>query len=174
MRTCFITLSKLLVALYCAAPAWADPVRIATWNIANLHYETGVPLRDRASARSEADYALLREYRDRVGADVWALQEVNGPKAVRRVFPEDEWDVFVSGRYAEDMRTGAETDRIYTALAVRRGAFDAVAPSDVEALSARDDAGRPTRWGVELLLERDGARLLLLNVHLKTAVTQGR
>ncbi len=72
------------------------------------------------------------------------------------------------------MRTGAETDRIYTALAVRRGAFDAVAPSDVEALSARDDAGRPTRWGVELLLERDGARLLLLNVHLKTAVTQGR
>jgi endonuclease/exonuclease/phosphatase family metal-dependent hydrolase len=98
---------------------------------------------------------------------------VNGPKAVRRVFAEDEWDVFVSGRYFEDARTGAETDQIYTAFAVRRGAFDAVASSDVDALGVRDDADRSTRWGLELLVERDGARLLLLNVHLKSGCHDG-
>jgi hypothetical protein len=100
----------------------------------NLHHVLGEPLRDRAPARSEEDYELLRKYRDRLGADIIALQEVNGPKAAGLVFPPDEYDLFFSSRYVEDLVTGKATnpdpeqrsDRIYTGFAVRRGVFDAV------------------------------------------------
>jgi exonuclease III len=64
-----------------ASGAAAESIKIATWNMNNLHHVLGESLRDRAPARSEEDYELLRKYRDRLGADVIALQEVNGPKA---------------------------------------------------------------------------------------------
>ena len=66
--------------------AEAEPVKLATWNLNILHDVVGESLRDRAPARSEDDYELLRKYRDRLGTDVIALQEVNGPKAARLVF----------------------------------------------------------------------------------------
>jgi hypothetical protein len=34
----------------------AETIRIATWNMANLHYVVGEPLRPGAAARTEADY----------------------------------------------------------------------------------------------------------------------
>jgi hypothetical protein len=40
--------------------------------------------------------------RDRLGADVIAPQEVNGPKAAALVFPPDQYDLFFSGPYVED------------------------------------------------------------------------
>jgi hypothetical protein len=51
----------------------------------NLHHVLGEPLPSGAPVRTEADYAILREYRDRLGADVIALQEVKGPKAAALV-----------------------------------------------------------------------------------------
>jgi endonuclease I/endonuclease/exonuclease/phosphatase family metal-dependent hydrolase len=146
------------------------------------------PSRDRrAAARSgagplPADYATLREYRDRVGADIYALQEVNGPKAAALVFPPDEWDTYFSGRYVEDLVTGRATnpdpeqrsDRIYTGFAVRRGVFDAVSKRDVPSLGVIHAAdGRPVRWGTEILVEKDGQLLRLLSVHLKSGCHGG-
>jgi hypothetical protein len=72
-----------------SASAEATTIKVATWNLNNLHHVVGEPLRDRAPARSAEDYATLREYRDRVGADIYALQEVNGPRAAALVFPPD-------------------------------------------------------------------------------------
>jgi hypothetical protein len=110
-----------------ASGAAAESIKVATLNMNNLHHVLGEPLRDRAPARSEEDYELLRKYRDRLGADIIALQEVNGPKAAGLVFPPDEYDLFFSGRYVEDLVTGKATnpdpeqrsDRIYTGFAVR-------------------------------------------------------
>jgi hypothetical protein len=62
----------------------------------------GEPLRSGLPARTEADYAILQEYRDCLGADVIAPQEVNGPKAAALVFPPDQYDLFFSGPYVED------------------------------------------------------------------------
>jgi len=98
--------------------AAAETITIATWNLNNLHHEIGMPLRDRAPARSAEDYAILRKYAKRLNADIVALQEVNGPKAARLVFPEAQYDFYFSGRYVEDLETGRESDRIYTGVAV--------------------------------------------------------
>jgi hypothetical protein len=88
-------------------------------------------------------------------------------------FPTDQWDLFFSGRYADDLITGRESDRIYTGFAVRRGAFDAVSKRDVPELSVRHTDGRPTRWGTEILVEKDGNLLRLMSVHLKSGCHGG-
>ena len=114
------------IIVFLGNPSWSEAteiLRIATWNLNNLHDEIGVPLRDRAPSRSRDDFALLRKYAKRLNADVIALQEVNGPKAARHVFPEAQYDLYFSGRYVEDQETGRESDRIYTGVAIRRDVF---------------------------------------------------
>ena len=173
MRAMAILILTALAAVM-AAPVRAETIRIATWNLANLHHVLGEPLRPGAAARTEADYALLRDYRDRLGADLVAFQEVNGPKAAALVFPPSDWELLVDGRYVDDLVTGRDSDRIYTGFAVRRGVFDAVNKRDVRALGVTHAPdGRPVRWGTELLVEKGEARLLLLSVHLKSGCAQG-
>jgi hypothetical protein len=153
-----------------ASGAAAESIKVATWNMTYLHHVPGEPLRDRAPARSEEDYELLRKYRDRLGADVIALQEVNGPKA-GLVFPPDEYDLYFSARYIDDLVTGKamhadpeqRSDRIYTGFAIRRGVFDAVSKRDVPSLGVIHAAdGRLVRWGTEIMLEKNGQLLQLL------------
>jgi hypothetical protein len=139
-------LSVGLVAALMSTAASAE-IRIASWNLNNLHHQLDEPLRPGAPARTEADIEILRKYRDRAAADIFALQEVNGPRAAQLIFPTDQWDLFFSGRYADDLVTGRESDRIYTGFAVRRGVFDPVSKRDVPELSVRHTDGRPTRWG---------------------------
>lgn len=153
-------------------------LRLATWNLGNLHSEPGVPLRAGAVARSEADYARLREYAARLDADVIAVQEVNGPAAAHLVFPEELYAVVVSGRHREDLETGRPSDRIYTGFAVRRDRATIVAAADYADLSVphegADGTVRPTRRGVDITIETPaGNRLRLLSVHLKSACHQG-
>jgi hypothetical protein len=136
--------------------AHAATIKLATWNRNNLHHVLGEPLRSGAPARSGADYDLLRKYRDRVDADVIALQEVNGPMAAGLVFSPNQYDLYFSARYIDDLVTGKATnpdpeersDRMYTGFAVRRGVFDAVSKRDVPSLGVIHGAdGRPVRWG---------------------------
>jgi endonuclease/exonuclease/phosphatase family metal-dependent hydrolase len=170
--TAILVITALAAAL--AAPARAETIGIATWNMANLHHVPGEPLRPGAAARTEAHYATLRTYRDRLEADLVAFQEVNGPKAAGLVLPPREWELLVDGRYVDDLVAGRDSDRIYTGFAVRRGVFDAVSKRDVRELSVTHGPdGRPVRWGTELLVEKGAARLLLLAVHLKAGCAQG-
>jgi hypothetical protein len=181
-----MVISRVAALALCSAMltsgAAAESIKVAAWNMNNLHFVVGEPLRDGAPSRSEADYAILRKYRDRLGADVIALQEVNGPKAAALVFPPDQYDLFFSGRYIDDLVTSRATDpdpeqrsdRIYTGFAVRRGVLDAVSKRDVPSLGVIHAADhRPVRWGTELLLEKDGQLLRLLSVHLKSGCHEG-
>lgn len=160
------------VALLLGVRAGADDqrIRVAAWNLNNLHDVVGEPLRSRAPARSEEDYAILRRYADKLAADIIAFQEVNGEKAAGMVFDPATDDIFVSGRRARDLQTGAPADSIYTGFAVRKGVFDRVHAQDYEALSVTvpGDDPRPTRWGVDLQVERGGHQLRLLAVHLRS------
>lgn len=151
----------------------ADAIRVASWNMNNLHYEIGIPLREGAPARSVEDYAILRKYAERLSADIIALQEVNGPKAAAMVFPEAHYSFHFSGRYVEDVEASSESDRIYEGFAVRHGVFDAITKRDVPELSVRHTDGRPVRWGTELLVERDNQHLVLMSVHLKSGCAEG-
>ncbi len=160
-----VILGVFLMAL--SGGAGAETVRIATWNMNNLHFETGEPLRNRAPARSDGDFALLREYRDRMDADIIAFQEVNGPKAAHRVFPEDDYEVIVSGRYRDDQDTGRGSDRIYTGFAIKRDSVTLVDTSSVADLGLAD-RGKSIRHGTEILIEKNGKRVRLMSVHLKS------
>lgn len=171
IRACLLT-TVLGAAL--VPPAWAETIRIATWNLVNLHHVPGEPLRPGAVARTKADYATLRTYRDRLAAEIVALQEVNGPKAAALVFPPEDWELLFSGRYLKDLVSGRESDRIYTGFAVRRDVFDAVTKGDVPELGIlHGPDGQPVRQGTELLVEKGDARLLHLALHLKSGCPHG-
>ena len=143
-------------------PAPAEWIRIATWNLNRLHWRTGGALWRGAVARSGEDYRTLARYARALDADVIAFQEVNGPRAAARVFPPRDYDLHFSGRY------DARYDDIYNGFAVRRGAFDRVAKRDHEALGLGSGSRYQLRWGVDLLVSKDGRQLRLLNVHLKS------
>ena len=76
-----------LASAMLASGAAAESIKIPAWNMNNLHFVVDEPLRPGAPDRPDADYQLLRKYRDRLGADVIALKELNGPKAATLVFP---------------------------------------------------------------------------------------
>jgi len=102
-------------------------------------------------ARSGEDIAALRGYARDLGADVVALQEVDGPEAARLVFPDYEF--CFSGRIAVQNN----------GFAIRRGL--PFSCGDVADLSLSDDVRR----GVELRLFPGSPReLRLLSVHLKS------
>jgi exonuclease III len=115
-----VELLSLGIAAALMSTSASAEIRVASWNLNNLHHQLDEPLRPGAPARTQADIEILRKYRDRTNADIFALQEVNGPRAAQLVFPADQWDLFFSGRYADDLVTGRESDR--TTLASRSGA----------------------------------------------------
>ena len=74
-----IGLLTLVLAAALMSPGASAEIRVASWNLNNLHHELDEPLRPGAPARTEAEIEVLRKYRDRAEADIFALQEVNGP-----------------------------------------------------------------------------------------------
>ena len=67
MRTVLRAAIASAAILLANASAHAATVKLATWNLNNLHHVLGEPLRSGAPARTEADYEILRKYRDRLG-----------------------------------------------------------------------------------------------------------
>jgi endonuclease/exonuclease/phosphatase family metal-dependent hydrolase len=103
-------------------------------------------------ARSREDIAALKRHARALGADVVALQEVDGPEAARLVFPDHEF--CFSGRIAVQNN----------GFAIRRGVPFLCGP-ELTDLSLNDDVRR----GVELRLFPGTAKeMRLLSVHLKS------
>jgi endonuclease/exonuclease/phosphatase family metal-dependent hydrolase len=122
---------------------------VATWNIAWLNRAPG----EGEIPRREADYQRLARYAQRIGADVVALQEIDGADAARLVFDPARYEFhFTSdGNYVQ--RAG---------FAIRRGIAFTRNP-DVLALAVGG-----TRRGADVTLHLAGADLRLLSLHLKT------
>lgn len=164
-----------------ATSSWAestDTLRIGTWNIANLHHESGLGLRGSALPRDDIDYEHLAEVAANLDLDVIALQEVGSPAAIARIFPSEEYHATISDRYvagAEELP--ADERGIYTALVFAKDRFpDAPKASTMTELSImhigfdRDGtpSSRPTRAGVMVDLEIGGQTVRVLGVHLKS------
>ncbi len=165
-----------------AARADDDAIRIATWNIANLHHMDGESVPGRDVVRSKEDYVWLRHYAHQLGADIVALQEINSRAAAHRIFGRGGWTVYISGRKALDMadydlKGKWQEGSIYTGFAVRRR-INVVDVRDIQAMEVdhmdpRTGLTRKTRWAMELEVEKDGQKLVLLSVHLKSGCTSG-
>ncbi len=173
-----------LWAAFAAAPSAADhdTIRIATWNIANLHHAAGESVPGRDVVRSDEDYTWLRHYAYDLKADIVALQEINSRAAAHRLFGRGGWQVFISGRRSKDLDhydlTGEWGEgSIYTGFAVRKSlnviSVKSVDALEVEHVDPRTGLSRKTRWAMELTVERGGQRLMLLGVHLKSGCFTG-
>ena len=142
-------------------------ITVATWNIAWF----GDGVRDEVLRGNQRRGQYLREADDferlrgvvsrleDLGVEVVGLQEVENGAAVRRIFPEADWDLFLSRR---------DTDPEWsqrTAFVVHRSAGWRVErnPDIVEwSPQGRD------RHGVDLTLSRGGERVRILTVHFQS------
>jgi exonuclease III len=131
------------------APAAAEPLIIASWNIEHLRDQNG----EGPVPRQDADYALLAKYATALGAHVIALQEVENEAAGRRVFAANEYQLFVEGRN-NPQRTG---------FAVKNG-LAVVNNGDFAALALDGSVRR----GVDITVTTAGQPIRLLSVHLKS------
>jgi endonuclease/exonuclease/phosphatase family metal-dependent hydrolase len=171
----------IFLCLFAAAscPAASDPpLKIASWNLewfmtpetlraltpACLPADSprdgarrGVPCNvAQELARSSEDIRALRKHARRLGADVVALQEVDGEQAARLVF--EDYEFCFSSRVAVQNN----------GFAIRRGLPFACGPELTE-LSLQDDVRR----GVELRLYPGTPReIRLLSVHLKSGCSR--
>jgi endonuclease/exonuclease/phosphatase family metal-dependent hydrolase len=146
-----------------SAPHPSGRLRLATWNLENLHAQDGQSIytgSDPSVTRSGTDYDRLRCYVRLFDPDILAVQEVDGEEALSRVVDTDVYDVHVDDRPRGDLN-GQQN----TGFAFKRG-LTVVRQPDVEALDIRGD-GR-LRYGTRIDLTHNGQTLQLLSVHLKS------
>jgi 5'-nucleotidase (lipoprotein e(P4) family) len=157
----------------------ATKVRIASWNVEYLVTpETHAALNETCAQnggmvggddrtlpcaitkhppRTAADYASLRNYAAKIGADIVALQEVDGPDAAGQVFPG--YDYCFSSR-AHTQKNG---------FAIRRGL-----PHRCEAEYEPLSLGNAVRRGVVVTFFPGTANeFRLMSVHLKSGCPAG-
>ena len=163
-----VRMAALALAMFCS--------HAAAWNIADLHHEDGVPLRDRSSARDAEDFERLKTYVTRNAWDIVAIQEAGSPQAIARIFPEDEYHIAISGRYTPGLEDTNDRD-IFTAYVFRKSKFpDMPSVETLDALAIRNidiRNGKPTnfytRAGMIADLEIGEQTIRMLNVHLKSS-----
>jgi endonuclease/exonuclease/phosphatase family metal-dependent hydrolase len=146
------------LALLLAAPARAQEIKLATWNIAWLTLKpAGHPdLPRELRARAPEDLRLLRDYATRLAADVVAIQEIDGEEAAARVFDPATYALHLTDE-SDIQRPGFAWRR---SLRVTRN-------PDLAELDIRAGARRSLRRGADITVEgANGARLRLLSVHL--------
>ncbi len=148
-----------MLALAGQAPAGAQEVKLATWNLEWLTLRAaGDPAlpADVVPKRAE-DIAALRAYAARLDADVVAIEEVDGAAAAAEIFPPE--------RYAVHMTADHVVQRV--GFAVRRG-IPVVPHPDLVALDVYPPAAPAhLRSGADITLDLPGGMLRLLAVHLK-------
>jgi endonuclease/exonuclease/phosphatase family metal-dependent hydrolase len=153
---------------WCPAIGSPDPyadgtLRLATWNIANLHARDGQSTfgPPRPSVEREAvDYERIRCYVRLVDPDVLAVQEIDGEDALRRVVDIDIYDLHVSGRTRGRNMNGRQN----TGFAYKKG-LDVRRLPDFDALNGDN---RGLRRGARISVAYGDERLQLMNVHLKS------
>ncbi len=175
---------SLIIGLAVSLTGAAAEIRVATWNIGNLHSALDEPLRAGAPARNVEDIRRLNTMREAIDADIYALQEINGPVAARLIFPATQFDLCITSRYQNDIERGWDTpiapgsnerrtDRIYTVIAIRRGPFTRIECQDFPHIGVidygRDGVAREVRRGVAVNLRWESGELTVFNVHLKSA-----
>jgi len=158
-------LLALLLLLGLAGPAAARDLTVATWNIAWLTMKPpGHPALPRfVRPRTEADFAALRRYAEVLAADVVAVQEIDGPLALARVFDSTTHAFHLT----------SETDIQRPGFVIRRGVR--FRPNrDLVALDLAPQARNSLRRGADITVTHAGREIRLLSIHLKAGCARDR
>lgn len=167
-----LSLISLLAIAVTASTAAAEskntntttPLSIVTWNVEHLAAKTG----QGCKARSEADYAELKNYAERIKADVVALQEVGSADAVARIFPTNQWQIVMSDRPDSDVYTCRDNGRTSTQQKVAFAVKKSIQIDQVEQVTELSKPLPGLRQGIKLTINIAGEKVNLLNVHLKS------
>ncbi len=138
-------------------------LRIATWNLENLHAVDGQSVYlapDPSAKRFALDYERIKCYVRLFDPDILAVQEVDGEEALSRVVDTDVYDVHVSSR-----PQGSLNGKQNTGFAYKRGLTVMPQPD----FTALDVAGNGSlRYGTRIDLTFHGQTVKLMSVHLKS------
>jgi endonuclease/exonuclease/phosphatase family metal-dependent hydrolase len=153
---------------WCPAKGSPNPhpsgrLRVATWNLANLHAVDGQAIfggSDPSEQRFQVDYARIRCYIRMFDPDVLAVQEVDGPEALQRVVDPAVYSVHVSTRPNQPDMNGKQN----TGFAFKKGLTVQTRP-DVVSL---DVSNGGLRHGARIDLTIGGQTLAFMSVHLKS------
>jgi endonuclease/exonuclease/phosphatase family metal-dependent hydrolase len=146
-----------------SAPHPSGRLRLATWNLENLHAQDGQSTytgSDPSVKRTAVDYDRMRCYVRLFDPDILAVQEVDGEAALSRVVDTEVYDVYV-----DDRPKGSLNGQQNTGFAVKRG-LTMVRQPDFTALDIRGDG--TLRYGTRIDLTHNGQTIQLLSVHLKS------
>ena len=149
----------LLILALAALPAQARDLKVATWNLdwLTLRSDGDPVLPPEVHPKTAADRQRLQQYALALGADVVALEEVDGPEAAATIFPPDRYRLLFTGDGVVQ-RVG---------FAVKRD-LDVQQNPDLSALDVQPGARFRLRSGADITVRTSGATLRLLAVHLKT------
>lgn len=169
-RFAAIALSLSILGLASSSVA-AEPLRIATWNMEHLS-EDGA---QGCKPRTDADYAAMRGYAERLNADVVAFEEVESVKAAARVFDQAKYQIIIEERPSGTRfpcrgLEGRTLTRQAVGFAIRKGIKFERAPDLTDLQLGNPDL----RSGVDVTIRAPGhAPLRLLAVHLKSGCFSG-
>jgi endonuclease/exonuclease/phosphatase family metal-dependent hydrolase len=152
-----------------SAPHPSGRLRLATWNLENLHAQDGQSTytgNDPSVTRTAVDDDRIRCYVRLFDPDVLAVQEVDGEAALSRVVDTDVYDVHV-----DDRPKGSLNGQQNTGFAFKRG-LTVVRQPDFTALDVQGD-GR-LRYGARIDVTHNGQTIQLLSVHLKSGCFENR
>jgi endonuclease/exonuclease/phosphatase family metal-dependent hydrolase len=154
---------------WCPPKGSPDPdpsgrLRIATWNLGNLHAVDGQSTftgGDPSVQRFAIDYERIKCYVRLFDPDVLAVQEVDGEAALERVVDTDVYDLVVSKRPKPGDMNGQQN----TGFAFKRG-LNVQPRNDFEDLAVSNGS---LRYGTRIDLTHQGRTfLLLMSIHLKS------
>ncbi|WP_244668466.1 endonuclease/exonuclease/phosphatase family protein [Candidatus Liberibacter africanus] len=156
--------------------SFAQKMRVASWNINTLSEKEGVNIWRNSVIREKSDYDLLRQYAMNLNADIVSLQEMGSYGAVAKIFPEDTWQIFYSGEDSIwssilnyfNIKYNSRNSSINTAVVVRKKSMHVLQVSYpfVGIENSHSRAGK--RRAVELLIEINGQKVWILDIHLKS------
>lgn len=137
---------------------------VATWNAEHLAY----PIDRGCKPRSEEEIKKMRDYAKSLNADIVGLQEVGSIDALALLFPESEWQLFISERpdseSYECRKTGFQSTQQKVAYAVKKG----ITVNSVASVASLGLGNPGLRHGLELNVSSPLGTLNLLNVHMKS------
>lgn len=145
-------------------PHTSGRLRVATWNMANLHAQNGQSVytgKDPSEMRDALDYERIRCYVRLFDPDILAVQEVDGKEALQRVVDMDIYDIHVSSRSKPSGMNGKQN----TGFAYKKG-LSVQALDDFKALDI--GATGHLRYGTQIRLKHNNKSIKLMSVHLKS------
>lgn len=168
-------LFALLIGLPCrfaVATEWVRDLSVATWNFENLSSAHGSGLfSGRSFERTERDFDAFRKYVIETSADVFLLQEVASPKAMRLVLPA-KYSYLVAPAYFDSTQAAPA---IHTGIAFDPAVVKVIGTLAIPTgITYTDSAGRPTRARdtVGIQLAWGATRVWVFSAHLKSSCSR--